>query len=104
MTKKKRKKEKTSAQANNKNQSRGFGTRRVEEPSTEILCYEMSSPFEGMAEDEVVELTKKSNENSDQQFETYFKILQKRILQVEPICDKLRKSANCQGGRQKNVK
>ena len=66
MTKKKRKKEKTSAQANNKNQSRGFAARRVEGPSTEILYYEMSSPFEGMIEDEVVELTKKSNENSDQ--------------------------------------
>ena len=84
MTKKKRKKEKTSAQANNKNQSRGFAAHRVEEPSTEILSYEVSSPFEGMTEDEVVELTKKSNENSDQQFETYFKILQKRIFQVEP--------------------
>ncbi|MEG4855276.1 hypothetical protein QUB10_30885 [Microcoleus sp. B5-D4] len=84
MTKKKRKKEKTSAQANNKNLSRGFGTRRVEGPSTEILSYEMSSPFEGMTEDEVVELTNKSNENSDQQFETSFKILQKRVFQVEP--------------------
>ena len=85
MTKKKRKKEKTSAQANNKNQSRGFGTRRVEEPSTEILCYEMSSPFEGMAEDEVVELTKKSNENSDQQFETYFKYCKNEFFRLSPF-------------------
>lgn len=84
VTKKKRKKEKNSAQANNKNQSRGFAAHRVEGPSTEILYYEMSSPFEGMTEDERVELIKKLGENFGQQFETYFETLQKQIFQVEP--------------------
>ena len=84
VTKKKRKKEKTSAQANNKNQSRGFGTRRVEKEFTGFTYHKMSSPFEGMTEDERVELIKKLGENFGQQFETSFETLQKQIFQVEP--------------------
>jgi hypothetical protein len=30
--------------------------------------------------------------------------LKQTISKTRPICDKLRKSANCQGGTQKNVK
>jgi hypothetical protein len=77
VTKKKRKKEKTSAQANNKNQSRGFGTRRVEKEFAGFTYHKMSSPFEGMTEDERVELIKKLGENFGQKFETSFETLQK---------------------------
>ncbi|MEG4108174.1 hypothetical protein [Microcoleus sp. S13_C5] len=84
MTKKKRKKEKIFPQANNKNQSRGFGTRRVEKEFTGFTYHKMSSPFEGMTEDERVELIKKLGENFGQQFEVSFETLQKQIFQVEP--------------------
>ncbi|AFZ10288.1 NERD domain protein [Oscillatoria nigro-viridis PCC 7112] len=84
MSKKKRKKEKTSAQANNKNQSKGFATRRVEKEFTGFTYHKMSSPLEGMTEDERVEFIKKLGENFEQQFETSFETLQKQIFQVEP--------------------
>jgi len=84
VTKKKRKKEKTSAQANKKNQSRGFGTPRVEKEFTGFTYHKMSSPFEGMTEDERVELIKKLGENFGQKFETSFETLQQQIFQVEP--------------------
>ncbi|WP_293336005.1 hypothetical protein [Microcoleus sp. CAWBG58] len=84
MSKKKRKKEKTSAQANNKNQSKGFATRRVEKEFTGFTYDKTSSQFEGMVEDARVELIKKLGENFCQQFETSFETLQKQIFQVEP--------------------
>jgi hypothetical protein len=84
VTKKKRKKEQTSAQANNKNQSRGFGTRRVEKEFTGFTYHKMPSPFEGMTENEVFEIINKLGENFDQQFETSFETLQKQIFQVDP--------------------
>ena len=84
MTKKKRNKEKNSAQANNKNQSRGFGTRRVEKELTGFTYHKMSSPFQGMAEDERVESIKKLGEKFGQQFDTSFETLQQQILQVDP--------------------
>ena len=84
MTKKKRNKEKTSAKANNKNQSRGFGTRRVEKEFTGFTYHKMSSPFQGMAEDEIVESILKLGEKFGQQFDTSFETLQQQILQVDP--------------------
>ena len=84
MTKKKRKKEKTSAQANNKNQSRGFGTRRVEKEFTGLTYHKMPSLSEVITQNERVESIKKLGRKFEQEFKTYFEILQKRIFQVEP--------------------
>ncbi|MEG4224544.1 hypothetical protein QUA35_01185 [Microcoleus sp. N9_B2] len=84
MTKKKRKKEKTSAQANNKNQSKGFATRHVTTEFTGFTYHKIPSLSEGITQNERVESIKKLGRNFEQKFNTSFEILQKRIFQVEP--------------------
>jgi len=84
MPRKNRKKQKTSTQENVRAKSKGFAVRRPKAEFTGFTYHQMQLPFDGMTEDQVIELIKKLGEKFDQQFTTSFEALQKQILTVDP--------------------
>lgn len=82
--KKRRKKQKTSTQENDIAKSKGFAVRRPKAEFTGFTYQQMSSPFEGMTEDEVIQLIKQLGEKFDRQFTTSLEALQEQIINVEP--------------------